>query len=385
MKRRILVFNRRYLPGYRAGGPIRTIANMVDRLGDELDFRIVTLDRDSGSDGPYPAVIPGGWNQVGNAQVLYLPSEEVTLRKVREIVTAVSADFIYLNSFFDPIFTQRVLVLRRLGKIRQTRVVLAPRGEFSPGALALKSWKKNLFLRFVRATGLYGGLTWQASSELEKADILRILPFVSEGSIKIAMNLANLPQGDVTRTPGEDGGEALRICFLSRITPKKNLDFALECLARLRQKVSFAIYGPIEVPSYWAVCRRIISRLPDNVSVTYAGEIEHHRVREILSGYELFFFPTRGENYGHVIYEALSAGIPVLTSDQTPWTDLEERGAGWSLPLESPERFSAEIERFALRSAEDRRQMSRRARAYAEERANDAEALEAHRKLFCLG
>ena len=45
----ILSFAGHYLPGYKAGGPIRSIANMVDQLGDEFDFRIVAGDRDLGS------------------------------------------------------------------------------------------------------------------------------------------------------------------------------------------------------------------------------------------------------------------------------------------------------------------------------------------------
>ncbi len=49
----ILTFNRYYLPGYRAGGPIRTLANTVAQLGEEFSFRIITLNHDSGVDTPY--------------------------------------------------------------------------------------------------------------------------------------------------------------------------------------------------------------------------------------------------------------------------------------------------------------------------------------------
>lgn len=36
---KILTLADYYLPGYKAGGPIRTLANMVDMLGDEFKFR----------------------------------------------------------------------------------------------------------------------------------------------------------------------------------------------------------------------------------------------------------------------------------------------------------------------------------------------------------
>jgi len=45
-----------YLPGYKAGGPIRTLANMVDKLGDDFQFKIVTADRDFDDMKPYPEI-----------------------------------------------------------------------------------------------------------------------------------------------------------------------------------------------------------------------------------------------------------------------------------------------------------------------------------------
>ena len=62
---------------------------------------------------------------------------------------------------------------------------------------------------------------------------------------------------------------------------------------------------------------------------------------ESLAKNDLFFFPAHGENYGHVIAEAMAAGCPVLISDQTAWRNLEEKGAGWDLPLDAPGRFRA--------------------------------------------
>ena len=43
--------------------------------------------------------------------------------------------------------------------------------------------------------------------------------------------------------------------------------------------------------------------------------------------------PTLGENFGHVISEALVGGCPVIISDQTPWRDLEKEQVGWDIDL----------------------------------------------------
>lgn len=379
---KILVFTRFYLPGYRAGGPIRTLINMVDRLSDDFSFHIVTQDRDAGEREPYPEVVRDGWVAVGRAKVLYLDPAGVSLRRLIDLVAATSPDAIYLNSFFDPTFTQRILWARRLGRLGKTPVVLAPRGEFSAGALQLKKTKKLVFLRLSALAGLYRGLTWQASSELERADIQCHLRFVRTADIRIAMNLAPLEEPTDGAWSPRPEGEPLRVCFLSRISPKKNLDFALRVLAAVRAPVVFTVYGPKEVPPYWAQCERLIARLPANVRVDYGGSVHPDAVKRTMAQHDLFFFPTRGENYGHVIHEALHAGLPVLISDQTPWGAVAERGVGWAFSLDATIDFARTIDEVATWDAERLASVRTRATDYAREKAVSAEVLQANRAVF---
>src|SRR4029077_18366186 len=119
--------------------------------------------------------------------------------------------------------------------------------------------------------------------------------------------------------------------FLSRITRKKNLHIALELLQQVDGSVTFDIYGPVIDPAYWRECVAVIERMPPNVAVTYRGAIAHDDVASALSGYHFFLLPTASENFGHAIVEALAAGCPLVTSDQTPWTALRQRGIGWDL------------------------------------------------------
>lgn len=68
---------------------------------------------------------------------------------------------------------------------------------------------------------------------------------------------------------------------------------------------------------------------------------------DVLSNYDAFLFPTKGENYGHVIYEALAAGCVPVISDRTPWLDLEENGCGYVVPLEDQDDFIKTIKELA--------------------------------------
>ena len=231
-----------YCPGFLAGGPIRTLANLVDQLGHEFTFYLVTSDRDVGDDGPYPGVTRSTWNRVGQAQVYYTPPGLPRLIRLIRLFSTTPRDLLYLNSLFDPAFTLLPLMLRRLGMGPATPVVLAPRGEFSAGALGLKKTKKALFLRVARLVHLYRGVIWQASSEYEAADIRAWMG--EDARIMVAPNLPSAPTDAAhLGVYGREPGQPLRLVFLSRLAPKKNLDFALRVLRLVQVPVDWASAG----------------------------------------------------------------------------------------------------------------------------------------------
>lgn len=379
----VLVLVRYYLPGHKSGGPVRSIANMVAQMGEEFDFRIVTSDRDSLDKTPYADVIVDAWNKVGKAQVYYLSPGNRSMRALARLLSDTRCDVLYLNSFFDPVFTLRPLLARRLGLLPVKPVLIAPRGEFSASALLIKYWKKVPYRRFASTIGLYCDLTWHASSEHEAADIRHAMFGVAQ-RIVIASDMASISDetklisGSLTR----NSGEPLRIIFLSRIALMKNLDFALRVLAKVSIPVYFDIFGPIEDESYWRKCNGLIADLPPNISAQYEGAVEHSQVTSVLENYDLFFLPTLGENYGHVIMESLSVGTPVLIADTTPWRNLEQAGVGWDLPLNNEQRFADKIHDIAKFSNEDYGIWRNKVRAYARERAADPQTIAANRKLF---
>ncbi|MDZ7619625.1 MAG: glycosyltransferase [Patescibacteria group bacterium] len=127
---------------------------------------------------------------------------------------------------------------------------------------------------------------------------------------------------------------------------------------------------------------RAVRRLPDNIRVEYRGAIANAKVSRILRQYDLFFLPTRGENFGHVIVEALLAGCPVLISDQTPWRRVEQEGAGWTVPLEQPERFLAILQQCADMDQDSISALSERVLALGESILAADDVISANYSLF---
>ncbi len=163
----ILVLGDYYLPGYKGGGTIRSLANLMDRLGGEFDFRLITRDRDLGAPSPFPGIRIDAWQKVGGGEVFYASPENLRPLNLLRIMRSVPFGKLYLNSFFSPRLSIAAVLFRALGLIPAVPLVLAPRGEFAPGALALKPGKKRLFLRAARLSGAYRSVIWQATSELE--------------------------------------------------------------------------------------------------------------------------------------------------------------------------------------------------------------------------
>lgn len=378
----ILCFVAVYLPGYRSGGPVRTIANMVDHLGDEFAIHIVTRDRDVLDTQPYQGVVVDGWNRVGKAQVFYASEQTLTLSGVARLLSETPHDLLYLNSFFAFHYTSLPLVARRFGLASKTPCVIAPRGEFSRGAIALKAWKKRPYMMLAKVLGLYSDLQWQASSAFEADDIRREMGKTAT-RIEIAPDLPPrvvfADSAQSSQSPRKAG--PLRILFLSRISPMKNLDFLLDILGRVKSQVEFAIYGPIREPDYWRQCQLLMGKLPENIAVDYCGEVAPIAVLETFAECDLFVLPTRGENFGHVVLEALVAGTAVLISDRTLWQASEDN-AVQVLRLEEPEAWVQAIERWAEFNAQQFEQMRSAARGYAKRYLENSGALDQNRALF---
>jgi glycosyltransferase involved in cell wall biosynthesis len=116
--------------------------------------------------------------------------------------------------------------------------------------------------------------------------------------------------------------------------------------------------------------------------VRYCGAVDHSEVLRILGTYDLFFLPTRGESFGHVITESLTAGTSVLIADNTPCCHLERDGVGWDLPLDDEQQFANKISEAARMSLEAYRLWRRWVRCYAWARLDKAEVITANRQLF---
>ncbi|RYG03113.1 MAG: glycosyltransferase, partial [Chitinophagaceae bacterium] len=292
-------------------------------------------DRDLNSTEPYPGIPTDQWIDKDGFHVNYLSPAGLKYRNIAQIMTEVAPATIYLNSMFSLPFTIYPLVARR-SRLAPVKVVLAPRGMLKPSALNFKKTKKKLFLFLGKLTGYYKTTWFHATSDDEVLNVQSLAG--ANAKVKLIPNFAGyLPE--FTQPQTKQSG-VIKFIFLGRVHPIKNLDLLLKQLEHLRGNISLTIVGSEEDKGFYNECVEIIKTLPPNINVTFAGEMEYQQVQHQIAQHHMLVLPTRGENFGHAIFEALRAGKPAIISDQTPWLDLEKNKAGWSLPLDGSKVFA---------------------------------------------
>jgi glycosyltransferase involved in cell wall biosynthesis len=335
----VLVFIDWYKPFFKAGGPVRSMVNLVEHLGDRIDFHIVTGDRDYTATVRPADLKEDQWLQLESGErVRYVSPEARTTTGWKRLLLDGPWDVVYINGLYSRWSTIMPLwVLRGSGMRR----IVAVRGMLATGPMKQSTWKKRIFLFAMKALGCFDGVEFQATNAEEVQDIKRWIG--GDTKVHLVRNLARkadpVPPQPIVKLPG-----TLKLVSLARIAEEKNTLFAIERLTCVQGTVDLDLYGTIYDEAYWNLCKAAIAKLPDRITVQWHGQLPQEDVARVLSEAHMLFMPSVGENFGHTMLESLSVGRPLLISDRTPWRSLLSAGAGWDLPLEEPERFERTLQ-----------------------------------------
>ncbi len=377
----ILIFTDWYLPGYKAGGPIRSISSLVEHLKEDFKFYIVTTDTDFGAKEPYKNIESNKWiKNSENVSVFYFSKDRLNAANIFTVLNEFKVDCIYLNSLFSYYFT--IIPLRLIKKhCFQIRCVLAPRGMLGKGALQLKSLKKKLFITLTKYTGLYKNITWHATSDQEKNEIQAV--FGSKIRLTTVSNLSSM-RGSNSEVSRQKVSGQLNLVFISRISRKKNLHYTLQAIldSKFKGNVCFDIYGTLEDEEYWNKCMAIKEKTQGDVKIDYKGELFPEHLQLTIQKYHFMVLNTLNENFGHSIVEALISGCPVIISDQTPWKDLEKKKAGWDIALDDEAGLKKALQTALEMPNDEYQEWSQSAIKYAEENCFSKSTVEAYKAMF---
>ena len=244
--------------------------------------------------------------------------------------------------------------------------IIAPRGMLEPWGLNQKKWKKRLAMCLYQKSDLKKAVSLHATAQSE-ADQFRRLGFTQ--NIIVSPNGITLPNQIPIRAYRKDGKRV--VLFLSRIHPKKGLLLLIEAIARLKKMSSFhgwhVEYAGPDYEGHLSEMQDHIASLGLQNDFTYLGNLDDERKWDVYSRADLFVLPTYSENFGIVVPEALHAGVPVITTQGTPWEELETEHCGWWVDI-GVEHVAAALHQGMALSDEEREQMGRNGRTLVEQK-----------------
>ncbi len=329
--KRILIFYDHFYPAWKAGGPVQSLVNLVRALYNEYDFYVVCKPHEMNETQTLPGVIINEWNDwEKKAKVCYIEYGWDKRSQLQVLITSVAPDVIYINGLYSLYFN--ILPIRyAVDYCRQQqdcKLILSARGMLHPGALSQKALKKKLFLSLFRLMGWPKHLQWHATDEQEQRYIHQ--QFGSKLRVTVAGNFPEfLP---VTASPFKNEGELI-IGTVALISPMKNHLAVLQALQKSTASIQWHIYGPVKDAAYWKECEAMIAMLPPAIKVVYHGELSPADKVKAMEQFQVFIMPSKSENFGHALLEALSAGKPVITTDTTPFKDLQHVKAGFTVVI----------------------------------------------------
>lgn len=367
---RLLLLTHCFYPSQKRGGPTVSMNNMAKLAAEFMDVSVVTIGYDS--DGIKYSGIHEGKNSIFGCDVYYLQNNK--MGDFAKIIKKIAPDVMYISSLFS---WQYCVPALRIAKEKKIRTILAPRGELMPSAFSIKHSRKILYMNFLKCLGLFRNIEIHATSNDEYNEVKKYFPHVKICNVQNLPTVSVLVSQYIAKSVGQ-----LKVVFVGRIHPIKNLDIALNILKNIHGDVTMHIYGSCEVPEYYSKCKEIADSLPDHVQVRFEGNVPHDSIPQILSGYHVLLSPTQSENFGQAIVEMLMQHRPVVISTNTPWCELAPNRAGYDIALDRLETFVEAINGFVDMNDSEFREWCDGAGAYITERLKLAELTVQYRQML---
>ena len=323
-KTKILIAIDWYRPAHKAGGPITSIENLVDLLGNEphLEFYVVCGVFDYGEQESLD-VPQETWVTVGKAQVQYWHPKQLGWKQWMQIYQTLQPDIIHTQGLWSPKFS--ILSLLVAQRYKKAKIVVSPRGMLTPQALKQKGAMKAGVSFVLKALSAYKNVLFHSTNDQETEEI-RL--YVNQAN---TLQMPNVPRnlGGVIKHPKrQKQPNELHWLFVGRISPEKNPLLLLEALHLLEIPTKGYFIGGCQSETYRQQFEEKIKSLAILHEVEYLGEKSLQEITEFLGEADVSINTSISENFGHTMAEALSAGVPIIVGPNTPWQSLSEDKSG---------------------------------------------------------
>ena len=238
-----------------------------------------------------------------------------------ELLDQIKPDLVHINCCWMPQCALAQHVAQQAGY----KVVLTPHGMLEPWIMARHYWTRKVPAWWLyQKRAIMQADCLHATAESEKENLLKL---GCNSKVVVIANGIDVENIDLKKSWKRTG----KILFLSRIHVKKGINFLMEAMAGLKDQLQgyeLWIAGEGEA-GYIEELKQLAGQLGIERRVRFPGGVYGDEKWRLFREADLFVLPTHSENFGIAVAEALACGTPVITTQGTPWQELETRHCGW--------------------------------------------------------
>ena len=328
------------------GGPSQAVIEMVRGLrSQDVDAEIVTTN-DNGKDLlDVPLYeLTDRLEEYANVPIRFFPRFSPNINAVREFAFSgalttwlwqhiTEYDLVHVHAIFSYAST----IAMAIARIKNVSYITRPLGQLCEWSLQQSKLRKQIYLNVIERSNLLCSKSLHFTAEQEKTEFNQL-----------GLNIPNfiLPHGVYIPTPIPDAKTQVRkilhildqrpiVLFMSRIHPKKGLEYLISALSKLKEYNFVLVIAGSGDPDYVNQIKDLLKTHDICDRTHMIGFVKGETKNLYLQGADIFALTSHSENFGIAAIEALAAGTPVLITDGVAIAPMvKEQSIGYVTKLE---------------------------------------------------
>ena len=328
------------------GGPSQAVIEMVRGLrSQDVDAEIVTTN-DNGKDLlDVPLYeLTDRLEEYANVPIRFFPRFSPNINAVREFAFSgalttwlwqhiTEYDLVHVHAIFSYAST----IAMAIARIKNVPYITRPLGQLCEWSLQQSKLRKQIYLNVIERSNLLHSKSLHFTAEQEKIEFNQL-----------GLNIPNfiLPHGVYVPTPISDAKTQVRkilhildqrpiVLFMSRIHPKKGLEYLISALSKLKEYNFVLVIAGSGDPDYINQIKDLLETHDICDRAHMIGFVKGETKNLYLQGADIFALTSHSENFGIAAIEALAAGTPVLITDGVAIAPMvKEQAIGYVTKLE---------------------------------------------------